>query len=429
MAHPTRIVVADDLTGANDTGVHFASPGHSVDVFVVPQMTPPASDAETVVVNTNTRFASPKEAYSVVFDQVNVFSQLGEAEIYKKVDSTLRGNVGAEIDAALDAGGFHVACVAPATPRNGRTVINGICYVYGSPLHETEIAGDPFTPVGDARVQNIIESQSDRRTALVSLSAIRDGRSAIREEIASSIDVGAEIFLCDAETENDLRAVRDAFAELSARVLYVGSAGLFHAFHGESGASRDGSEIIDSLHPTDTSTKTLVVVGSLMKTTLAQVSELLDSPSVAHRVLNTSLPVEDLEAYTRELVQAVTEDLDSFETVVLQTQFVSERDATRARSVGRTVGAVVRDVVRARELRSIVATGGDTAANVLHALGIDTFNLVGELLPGIPVGTITIPGLHRPTTFITKAGSYGEPNALRLVNEMCSTRHHKGATP
>lgn len=151
------LVIADDLTGANDTGVQFLSENESVVVIVdsaSANTVNTRSDSPTVVVNTNTRFLSAEEAFTEVQNSVRKYSVLKPAEIFKKIDSTLRGNIGAEIDAVMKVSGYRIACVAPAAPRNGRTIINGQCYINGILLEKTEVAQDPFTPV-TARYQQI----------------------------------------------------------------------------------------------------------------------------------------------------------------------------------------------------------------------------------------------------------------------------------
>ncbi|HCJ93654.1 MAG TPA: hypothetical protein DHV69_00045, partial [Sphaerochaeta sp.] len=198
-----RLVIADDLTGANDTGVHFLSDQAAVVVIVDPSSAdfdPKDLKAPTIVVNTNSRSLSPENAFWAVQESVQKFAFLNPREIFKKIDSTLRGNVGAEIDAVMGASGFRVACVAPATPRNGRTVRDGLCYVNGIPLAATEVANDPFTPVQGSDVRMIIASQTDRTIGLLPLEIVRSTPEVSVAFVQSLIATGIEIIVADTMT-------------------------------------------------------------------------------------------------------------------------------------------------------------------------------------------------------------------------------------
>lgn len=76
------------------------------------------------------------------------------------MDSTLRGNIGAEIE-ALAGDDFPLVIVAIGAPSVGRTTIQGVCYVDKLPLIETEFASDPKSPIRSSRISDIISSQTD----------------------------------------------------------------------------------------------------------------------------------------------------------------------------------------------------------------------------------------------------------------------------
>lgn len=137
------LVLADDLTGALECGALLEG-------AVVTLGAPPETGA--AVVDTETRHASPGEAAA----RVRTLAQYFPAElIYKKTDSTLRGNIGAEL-AALPPLRIHYA---PAYPRLGRTVRGGRLYVDGVPLEQTAFARDPLDPVTEGRVARVLERQ------------------------------------------------------------------------------------------------------------------------------------------------------------------------------------------------------------------------------------------------------------------------------
>ena len=137
-------IVADDLTGAMDSSGYFAARGLSTDVILDPSY---SSDADVVVITTSSRAEHPNVARERVRQAVK---GLAGRTIYKKIDSTLRGNIGAELMAAMHEADCEKAIVAPAFPAVGRTTVNGVLLVDGTPVAETQFANDPVSPVSES---------------------------------------------------------------------------------------------------------------------------------------------------------------------------------------------------------------------------------------------------------------------------------------
>lgn len=137
------LVLADDLTGALEAGVLLEG-------GVVALHAAPATEA--AVIDTESRHLEPGEARRRVAGWIE---QIPAELIYKKTDSTLRGNIGAELS-ALPPGAIHYA---PAYPRLGRTVRGGRLFVGGRPVEETPFASDPLDPVCDGRVREVLARQ------------------------------------------------------------------------------------------------------------------------------------------------------------------------------------------------------------------------------------------------------------------------------
>ena len=133
-------IVADDLTGAADTGVAFLADDISVVVCWPDRVGQDgwlSPIADVLAVDTRSRAASAEYARGVTADVVTVFRESGAATLYKKIDSTLRGHVGVEVLAAINS--WHprsIAVVAPAFPAAGRTTIGGRQHVGGVPISE-----------------------------------------------------------------------------------------------------------------------------------------------------------------------------------------------------------------------------------------------------------------------------------------------------
>ena len=109
-------IIADDFTGALDTGVQFAAHGVSTRVVVDPNVDFSAHEASVLVVDTETRHLPANQAYDIVSRLVERARRAGISYIYKKTDSALRGNIGAELSALLDASGQAQLHFLPAFP-------------------------------------------------------------------------------------------------------------------------------------------------------------------------------------------------------------------------------------------------------------------------------------------------------------------------
>src|SRR5918999_3031963 len=147
-------IIADDLTGAADTGVQFARAGYRTAVAFRGAPIPPSEDLDAVALDTDSRALPPGFAAKRV---ISASRAVRDAPIlYKKLDSTLRGPIAAELGAALGASGRERAVVAPAFPAAGRTTANGVQLVRGVPVHETEVRDDPRTPVREGHVPTLL---------------------------------------------------------------------------------------------------------------------------------------------------------------------------------------------------------------------------------------------------------------------------------
>ncbi|MDU5192124.1 MAG: four-carbon acid sugar kinase family protein, partial [Mixta calida] len=167
------VVIADDFTGANDTGVQLAKKGAHTEVMLSARQKP-SRHADVLVINTESRAFDAATAAQAVTEALTPWRQ-ADLLIYKKIDSTFRGNIGAEIEAALRASGKRLALVAAAIPGAGRTTLNGECLVHQTPLAQTEFASDPRTPIVASRIKEILAQQSRLPVTEVTLSTVRSG--------------------------------------------------------------------------------------------------------------------------------------------------------------------------------------------------------------------------------------------------------------
>ncbi|MEA3346424.1 MAG: four-carbon acid sugar kinase family protein, partial [Chloroflexota bacterium] len=214
-------LIADDLTGAADSGVQFAKRGLSTALLMDSGS---ISDAEVVIVDTESRADLPKIARAKVHTAI---SALPPVEfIYKKIDSTLRGNIGTELEAIMEARGVERAVLAPAFPSAGRITVGGRQLLDGQPLEETVFAQDPLCPIADSYIPALLDQQMQREVGLIELALVRKGVDSLA---AAMQDRGEAVLVVDATTEEDLHAIARSALRAGLAHLTCGSAGLADA--------------------------------------------------------------------------------------------------------------------------------------------------------------------------------------------------------
>ncbi|MFL5262556.1 MAG: four-carbon acid sugar kinase family protein, partial [Anaeromyxobacteraceae bacterium] len=255
-------VIADDLTGAADCGIAFAAAGLAS--FVAVGDAPPPPSARVVAVDTDTRRLPPELAAERARAAAAQAYAAGARALYKKLDSTLRGHVGAELAATLAASGEGgrlarpLVVFAPAFPGTGRTTRDGQVLVKGIPLAETEVwrgsgTAGPADPVAMLRLAGVHASS-------LRLQEVRAGPAALARALAQLAAGDVQALVCDAEEEADLAAIAGAAARLDRPVIWAGSAGLARHLPSALGLRPDAAPASPSLAGVDG--PLLVLVGS-----------------------------------------------------------------------------------------------------------------------------------------------------------------------
>lgn len=149
MADLRVLALADDLTGALEAGARFADSLVALRPFAGPC-------GPVLVVDTESRHVAPDVA---AFLQQGAMDAWSPEILYKKTDSTLRGNIGAECKALLAAWPDAILHYVPAYPQMGRTVRGGVLLVEGVPVELTAFGRDPLNPVVESRVARVLAAQ------------------------------------------------------------------------------------------------------------------------------------------------------------------------------------------------------------------------------------------------------------------------------
>jgi D-threonate/D-erythronate kinase len=373
-------VIADDLTGAADAGVQLVRAGYRTAVVFHGEEAPTA-DVDSMSFDTDSRTMPAGFAARRVVDVARAVR--GARVVYKKLDSTLRGNVAAELAAAFGASGREHAIVAPAFAEAGRTTIRGTQLVHGVPVDETELREDPQTPVLEAHVPTLLGD------AFSSVGTLGVGDLADPERVRLILEEN-ECVVADAEHDSDLTALVRAVPNPT-RVLWAGSAGLAHALGSVYPGPRagDAGELRAPVRPV------LVVVGSLNGVAREQVRQLVEEFGDV-----------SVEVGRGDTVATARDALSQRTCAVIHTP--ERKDGTGEAVLG-SLAEVVGRLSEERLFGGMVLTGGATAVGVARRLGATGIELRGEVEAGVPVGALIGP---RPYPVVTKAGGFGGPDTL-----------------
>ena len=209
------VIIADDFTGANDTGVQLCKHGIPVDVILDTAQI--EANGNSLSIDSESRVVSGQEAYDRVYAAVQQVQQTGGCRfLYKKVDSTLRGHLQEEIRAVVDSYAPELIIFAPAYPEQGRTVEAGRLCVHGTPLLDTEIARDPRNPLQEDHVQRILSACLQQPVCHYTLDAIEDDR----------LDFTGLAYSFDTMEQAQLERIAEKAGQTGKKVLWIGSAGL-----------------------------------------------------------------------------------------------------------------------------------------------------------------------------------------------------------
>jgi D-threonate/D-erythronate kinase len=385
-------IIADDLTGAADTGVQLARAGYRTAVAFRGAPVPPAGGLDAVALDTDSRSLPPDLAAKRVLEAAG---SVREARLfYKKIDSTLRGPLAAELAAALEATERNVAVVAPAFPAAGRTTVNGTQLVRGVPVHETEARSDPRTPVSEGHLPTLLAG-----TASVVTLGVDDLVDPANVRRALEGSDGPLCVVADAEHDEDLEALARAVPD-PGRVLWVGSAGLASAL----GRVYPGPRAETAASASNTVRRVLVVVGSLSGVSRRQLRALQEYGCTVVAVAGYETMGGVISAVENALAESACAAVSSSD----------ERGTADAEAVVEALSGVAAGLSEKGFFDALVLTGGDTAVGVARRLGAAGILLEGEVEAGMPVGSLIGPNPYR---VVTKAGGFGENDTLTRVVE------------
>ena len=422
-------VIADDLTGAMDAGLQMFNKNMTVRIALsIKDLAYIAEGSDCIVINTQSRNCSPEEAYKKTDEAVKQLLASGCGVIYKKIDSTLRGHIGTEIRAVLGSGAFDCIIVAPALPFNKRTTENGIHFVDGIGLADTELAKDPFSPICYSAISDIIKQGFDGQTGLINLESVRKGASAIAEEIKHYVQNGIKVIIADAIEDEDLRNIAVGAKLFRGSKVLCGTAGLFQYFDEAYEIKANRNKVDQLFINTNHSRPVLAICGSPAAMSKRQIKYIAqkrrDVKLIDFDI--SSLLCDDISDVTNTIIERVIHKLErGYDTIVdaageskeaILKEYHGRKEELDKESslILQVISNIAYEVISQVPIAGLVLFGGDTAAAVANRLNAKGIEITGQVEPYIP-GGIFIGGAFPNLPVVTKAGGFGRENSLAVI--------------
>ena len=430
---PKILIVADDYTGANDTAVLAPTNGLSAYTVLARDLDKTSFQVDCVAVSTESRAVAPAEAYQAVREATDRFRTEETVLFSKRIDSTLRGNLGQEIDGMLDAlGSERTAMVVPALPGAGRIYKDGCLYVNGVPLSRTAAARDPKNPVNTDSPLELLRTQSRYPACSISLNDVRAGVGHLLKQIQELQNQGYRLLLFEVETDPDLTVIAEAVTA-SERDFICVDPGVFTL------------ACMRLLVPVPEEGKLLFVIGSVNQVTADQMEQLLKEEGTAAVYMDAAQAIEsgillhcenDMVKKDDPLLTALAQALETSQTVCLVTSGIFPEGRIDLDSYAEHLGVsaeiiskklnefmaalAARLVEQSPQIRGIFACGGDTAAALCQKLHAQGEYPLEEVIPLAVYGVLE-GGIADGMPIITKGGMVGDRNTLiqcrRFLNE------------
>jgi len=425
------LIIADDLTGGADTGVQFAKRGLKTLLvsFGADEFAPFADHAtqelDVLVVNTISRGLSPVKAAETISKLLKSFAPGEFPILYKKIDSTLRGNVGAEIDAILRKTTLPLCFLAPSYPEQNRILKAGIMMVGEKPIALTEAAADAASPVRESNVVNLLARQTSLPVGRIDWTDVASGTEALRRAVEKELKAGRRIIVFDAVNRRDLAVIAEVAFAMERMPLLAGSAGLA----GEIAKRLVSNEV--NLAPeglaADRTFRHLFVVSGSASAVARQQSARLEEAGLAVFELPRSFldkdgggAADERQSFAGRIGIALRGGCVIFRTITERLSAVENDNIPLHQRITDlladvVVAALEEAQVNAHDL-ALILTGGDTALAVLQRLDLTGLEIEGEL-PGGSVRGRLQGGRWDGLAVVTKAGAFGEEDTLVRVME------------
>lgn len=412
------VVIADDLTGSNATCSLLKKIGLSTaSIFKLEKDKNYKNDV--VSYSTDSRAISKKDAYNRVFQTTQILKNNSVLLYNKRIDSTLRGNIGSEIEGMLDAlNEDRVAILVPSYPDSGRIVVNKTMLVNGILLEHSDAGHDTKTPVISSNVEEIIKNQTKLNTAYFTLKDISKSEAELTKNIIEK-SKDNKILIFDSVTNEDIIKISKAVLKSNLKIITV-DPGPFTMYY-----SSEMKKI------TKTDKKILMVIGSATDTTKQQIEHILQHEDIFLVKMKPSLFFDKktrLEEIKR-VCELIYKGINNYELIMLTTTPIGDDKRLDLQKISNDLNISIDEVSKiiaqtlteaasdvlltSNSFEGVYSSGGDITLALLEKLEAIGVEIRDEVIPLAAYGRI-IEGKIGNLKLVSKGGMVGNKETIKL---------------
>ena len=429
-------IIADDLTGANDTALQFKLNGADTNILLNENVSEIQEHIpQAWAISTESRNGTPACAFEKVKKAIELFTdKINPDFFYKKIDSTVRGNIAVEVISALEALDWDAAVIMPAFPSEGRTTVGGYQLLNGTPIERTEMAADPHSPITESHLPSMMKHQLgenlENLVGLVELKTVLDGAGPILRRINELIEDGKRIIIVDSVSDTDLKQTVLAVQKSEYKILPVGNAAAAKVFSNIWFPNENG---IDRNIKVPKMPK-FIVSGSATHITADQIKALEKNCIYSEKSKIYELDMDTIMLGVQdEFVDRIVQDLSNTGIVLVHTSNLFKNfngfdsasinvELTKSGLANMITDylAELTKAVLSKICAILITLGGETSYKCCDALGVCQLGLVDEVLPAIALSK----NVDSTQYIVTKSGNLGKETTIMDILRYFET--HEG---
>ncbi|KYN79082.1 type III effector Hop protein [Clostridium sporogenes] len=420
------VIIADDLTGANATGVLIKKLGlKPVTLMNSLKKDDLEKSYDTVLYSTDSRGVEKEDAYERVYQATEFFFNSNVNVYGKRIDSTLRGNIGSEIDGMLDAlPKGTIAAVVPAFPDANRQAVGGYLLVNGKALENSDAAKDGKKPINSSIIEKLVKEQSKYEVASIYFEDIKEGCENLQKKILKFYDQGKKLIIFDALDNDDLEIISKALINTKIKFISVDP--------GPFTAEVIKQHVVLDKESKKDKNKVLMSIGSITDTTRAQLERISKDRDIFKIDINARAILSDVNTKHKEIDRVTNEVIENkdlydvfcivldslYEEVRINLDEEGKKQNTTKEFLSQIMNTAVAEISyrimkEIKSIKGIFSSGGDISVSISRKFNSAGLELLDEVMPLAAYGKF-IEGEFPDMKIVSKGGMVGKEDGMEL---------------
>ncbi len=411
------IIIADDNTGANASAILLNKLNFKALSLIEPIKDMNIDAFDTLAISTDSRAVEAHEAYERVFKVLSSFHGIQPFVYNKRIDSTLRGNLGSELKAFIDFFPNKKIAIVPSFPDSKRTCVAGKVLVDGKMLEDTDVAKDPKMPIHSSIVKELILKQCSEDIDNIYLNEIRENEQL--ENLIINKYQDNKILIFDAKTNQDIEKISYALVKSGIEIICCDPGPLTYYY----------SKIIIA-NNNEIERKFVYLIGSVVDTTFDQLKYIKNDEDFDLITVSPNLLIDENKAVdevnrvknraslsTKKFICITTTDIMNRE--VLNLKQIAEIQNCDSEDISNRINKRLAEILSGLletdfSISGVFCSGGDTSLGFLKRVNAKGIKLINEVMPLSVFGKI-VGGPFDGLPIITKGGMIGGVNAYHTI--------------